>query len=64
MGSGRQETFKPQELDQIFATIALYPYSLPFVAGVDGGELSAEDVEAARWSKANPTLRGTRPTRR
>ena len=52
-----QPTFKPEELEQIVAPIALYPDSLLaqiFMAST----YPLEIVEAARWSKANPKVTG------
>ncbi len=53
----QQPTFKPEELEQIVAPIALYPDSLLaqiFMAST----YPLEIVEAARWSKANPKVTG------
>jgi hypothetical protein len=50
-------TFKPEELDQLVAPIALYPDSLLaqiFMAST----YPLEIVEAARWAKANPKVTG------
>src|SRR5262245_46292631 len=48
--------FKPEELESLVAPIALYPDSL--VAQVlMASTYPLEIVEAARWSKANPTLK-------
>jgi uncharacterized protein DUF3300 len=49
--------FKPEELDQMLAPIALYPDSLLSQILMAAG-YPLEIVEAARWSKANPTLKG------
>ena len=49
--------FTQQELDQMLAPIALYPDSLLsqiFMAST----YPLEVIEAARWSKANPNLKG------
>src|SRR3982751_4873180 len=51
------KTFKPEELDQILAPIALYPDPLLSQILMACG-YPLEIVEAARWSKANPTLKG------
>src|SRR5262245_27014230 len=49
--------FKPEELDQIVAPIALYPD--PLVAQIlMGSTYPLEIVEAARFAKANSTLTG------
>jgi Protein of unknown function (DUF3300) len=53
----QQPAFKPEELEQIVAPIALYPDSLlaqMFMAST----YPLEIVEAARWSKANPKVTG------
>ncbi len=49
--------FKPEELDQMLAPIALYPDDLLSQILMAAG-YPLEIVEAARWSKANPTLKG------
>ena len=50
--------FKPEELDQIAAPIALYPD--PLVAQIlMASTYPLELVEAARFAKANPNLTGT-----
>jgi hypothetical protein len=51
------KTFKPEELDQMLAPIALYPDSLLSQILMAAG-YPLEIVEAARWSKANPSLKG------
>jgi hypothetical protein len=51
------KSFTPQELDQILAPIALYPDSLLSQVLI-AATYPLEIVEAARWSKANPTLKG------
>ena len=49
--------FKPEELEQIVAPIALYPD--PLLAQVlMASTYPLELVEAARFAKANPTLKG------
>ena len=53
----QQPAFKPEELEQIVAPIALYPDSLLaqiFMAST----YPLEIVEAARWSKENPKVTG------
>src|SRR5260370_14148767 len=51
-----KQPFKPEELDQMLAPIALYPdWLLSQVLMAAGYPL--EVVEAARWSKANPALK-------
>jgi hypothetical protein len=52
-----RKTFKPEELDQILAPIALYPDSL-LSQVLMAASYPIEIVEAARWSKANPQLKG------
>jgi hypothetical protein len=52
-----QKKFSPQELDQILAPIALYPDSL-LSQTLIATSYPLEIVEAARWSKANPNLKG------
>jgi len=49
--------FKPEELDQMLAPIALYPDALLSQILMAAG-YPLEIVEAARWSKANPNLKG------
>ena len=49
--------FKPEELDQMLAPIALYPDGL-LSQILMASTYPLEIVEAARWSKANPTLKG------
>src|SRR5437867_321091 len=50
-------TFTQQELDQMLAPIALYPDSL-LSQILMASTYPLEVVEAARWSRANPTLKG------
>ncbi len=49
--------FTPEQLDQILAPIALYPDALLAQTLMAAG-YPLEVVEAARWSKANPALKG------
>jgi hypothetical protein len=49
--------FTPQELDQMLAPIALYPDSL-LSQILMASTYPLEVVEAARWSRANPNLKG------
>ena len=49
--------FKQEELDQMLAPIALYPDSL-IVQILMASTYPLEIVEAARWAKANPNLKG------
>jgi len=56
-----QQTFKQEELDQILAPIALYPDELLaqiFMAAT----YPLEVVQAARWVKTNPNLKGDQLT--
>jgi hypothetical protein len=52
-----KQPFKPEELDQMLAPVALYPDSLLSQVLMAAG-YPLEIVEAARWSKANATLKG------
>src|SRR5262249_16803424 len=52
-----KKTFTPAELDQILAPIALYPDSL-LSQVLMATSYPLEIVEAARWSQANPNLKG------
>ncbi|MDB5489884.1 MAG: hypothetical protein JWQ58_3599 [Reyranella sp.] len=49
--------FKPEELDQMLAPIALYPDAV-LAQTLMAASYPLEVVEAARWSKANQTLKG------
>jgi len=49
--------FKPEELEQMLAPIALYPDAL-LSQVMMAASYPLEVVDAARWSKANPTLKG------
>ncbi|MBS0519224.1 MAG: DUF3300 domain-containing protein [Proteobacteria bacterium] len=49
--------FKPEELDQLLAPVALYPDAL-LSQVLMAATYPLEVVEAARWSKANPNLKG------
>ncbi|HLG44783.1 MAG TPA: DUF3300 domain-containing protein [Reyranella sp.] len=51
------KTFKPEELDQMLAPIALYPDPLLSQILMAAG-YPLEIVEAARWQQANPALKG------
>jgi Protein of unknown function (DUF3300) len=56
-GATQPTPFKPEELEQIVAPIALYPDSLLaqiFMAST----YPLEIVQAARWSEANPDVKG------
>lgn len=52
-----RKAFSPQELDQILAPIALYPDSL-LSQMLMAASYPIEIVEAARWVKANPQVKG------
>src|SRR5262245_29351190 len=52
-----KKLFSPQELDQILAPVALYSDSL-LAQMLMAASYPIEIVEAARWSKANPNLKG------
>jgi hypothetical protein len=52
-----KQPFKREELDQMLAPIALYPDDL-LSQILMAASYPLEVVEAARWSKANPTLKG------
>jgi hypothetical protein len=51
------KNFKPEELDQMLAPIALYPDPLLSQILMAAG-YPLEIVEAARWQQANPALKG------
>ncbi len=51
------KTFKPEELDQMLAPVALYPDPLLSQILMAAG-YPLEIVEAARWQQANPALKG------
>ncbi|MCX5826940.1 MAG: DUF3300 domain-containing protein [Deltaproteobacteria bacterium] len=53
--------FKQEELDQMLAPIALYPDSL-LVQILMASTYPLEIVEAARWAKTNPNLKGDKLT--
>ena len=52
-----KKSFSPEQLDQLLAPIALYPDAL-LSQVLMATSYPLEIVEAARWSKANPTLKG------
>jgi hypothetical protein len=52
-----QKAFTPQQLDQILAPIALYSDSL-LSQMLMAASYPIEIVEAARWVKANPNVKG------
>jgi len=56
-GADGKRAFTPQELDQMLAPIALYPDAL-LSQVLMAASYPLEIVEAARWSKANPALKG------
>ncbi|TXL78282.1 DUF3300 domain-containing protein [Vineibacter terrae] len=55
--SPQQPLYKPEELDQMLAPIALYPDSL-LAQVLMASTYPLEVVQAARWSKAHPNLKG------
>ena len=52
-----RKPFTPEELDQMLAPLALYPDAV-LAQTLMAASYPLEVVEAARWSKANPTLKG------
>jgi hypothetical protein len=58
MAQGGQQAavFKPEELEQLVAPIALYPDAL-LAQILMASTYPLEIVEAARWAKANPNLK-------
>ena len=56
-GQSTDKQFKPEELDQMLAPIALYPDAL-LAQTLMAATYPLEVVDAARWAKANPTLKG------
>ena len=58
---GGQKTFKQEELDQLLAPIALYPDDV-LVQLFMASTYPLEVVQAARWVKANPNLKGDQLT--
>ena len=52
-----KKPFTPEQLDQMLAPIALYPDAL-LAQSLMAASYPLEVVEAARWSKANPALKG------
>lgn len=57
LAQGTQKSFSPEELDQMLASIALYPDSL-LAQILMATTYPLEIVEAARWSRSNPALKG------
>jgi len=57
MAQAETPRFKPEELEQMLAPIALYPDAL-LSQIMMAASYPLEVVEAARWSKANPALKG------
>jgi Protein of unknown function (DUF3300) len=55
-GSAQAALFKPEELEQLVAPIALYPDAL-LAQILMASTYPLEIVEAARWAKANPNLK-------
>src|SRR5712691_1000300 len=58
----QSRTFTQQELDQMLAPVALYPDSL-LSQILMASTYPLEVVEAARWSRANPNLKGDQAVR-
>ena len=58
---GGQKTFKQEELDQLLAPIALYPDDV-LVQLLMASTYPLEVVQAARWVKANQSLKGEQLT--
>src|SRR5262245_4161396 len=56
--AGTTTTFKQEVLDQLLAPIALYPDAL-LAQVLMASTYPLEVVQAARWAKANPNLKGT-----
>ena len=56
-GGSQDSLFKPEELEQIVAPIALYPDAL-LAQVMMASTYPLEVVEAARWAKQNPKLEG------
>ena len=54
---GKTPTFKPEELEQLAAPIALYPDSV-LAQVLMASTYPLEIVEAARWSKEHPDVKG------
>ena len=54
---GTKPAFKPEELDQMLAPIALYPDSL-LAQVLMAATYPLEVVEADRWVRANKNLKG------
>jgi len=52
-----KKPFTPEQLDQMLAPIALYPDAV-LAQTLMAASYPLEVVEAARWSKANPALKG------
>ena len=57
LAQGDAKPFTPEQLDQILAPIALYPDDL-LSQVMMAATYPLEVVEAARWSQANPNLKG------
>ena len=56
-GQGGQEPFKPEEIEALVAPIALYPDDL-LSQVLMASTYPLEIVQAARWVKANPNVKG------
>ena len=57
LGQDSNKPFTTEQLDQLLAPIALYPDAL-LSQVLMGATYPLEIVEAARWSQANPNLKG------
>jgi len=55
--SGQAPTFKPEEIEALVAPIALYPDSV-LAQALMASTYPLEIVQAARWVKANPNVKG------
>ena len=55
--TAEKKTFSQQDLDELLAPIALYPDAL-LAQVLMASTYPLEVVQAARWSKANPSLKG------
>ncbi|WP_407935207.1 DUF3300 domain-containing protein [Cupriavidus plantarum] len=56
-GSDQTPTFKPEEIEALVAPIALYPDSV-LTQALMASTYPLEVVQAARWVKANPNVKG------
>ena len=56
-GSNQTPTFKPEEIEALAAPVALYPDSV-LTQALMASTYPLEVVQAARWIKANPNVKG------